>query len=138
MPASVRSEVTTAIGSNATTHTYSFPATILSGDTIICALSMDDDNNAVTWPTGWTELWEVTNVAGSNDMTGAGAWYEADGTEDGGTFDVTSASGEKSFCNTWALQDADDPTTNPPEVGSASQAGTATPDPPIVTPGGRL
>jgi len=135
----VESTQETAVSSNVTTHTLTFPTPITAGATLIDAISLGDDNNNTVWPstgTVFNKLFETTNVAGADDMTLSGAWAEADGTEDGGTFDVTVDGGEKSFSVCKSLTGAADPDTSPPEVGTAATGQSDSPNPPSLTPTG--
>ncbi len=130
---SLRSGTRSRETGNTQNHDVSMPSTIEAGDTIIVAF-VNDDNENVGFPGGGTILYEED--AGSAGPTLTIAWREADGTEDGTTITVTTGTNEKSVHFAWAIQDADDPDTNPPEVSAEASGSSQYPNPNNLAPTG--
>jgi len=136
--ATVESDVETIVGTATTSHTITYPATITAGATILVCNCFDDDNNNATYPASGPAFTRFVNRESNagNDSTLACAWAEADGTEDGGTFDVTVTGLERSTAVCYSILGAD-PDTSPPEAGSTDIGNTSTnADPLTVTPSG--
>lgn len=129
----IRSEANTAFGTGANSFAINYPATISAGDTLLCAF-VSDGNRTVTWPTSpaWTE---IANYDNAGIVSLNIAWIEATGSESG-TFTVTTSGFEQAVAHVYAIQDADDPDTNPPEVSTGATGNNTTPDPDSLTPGG--
>ncbi len=113
----------------AATKTINYPATVVAGDTIICNLRTAA-LGAHTFPADWTVA--IDNASVDQE---AWAWKKADGTEGGGTFQVTSATA-KFAALTVAFQGATDPTVTPPAFTTVATGSSNVPDPPSLTPGG--
>ena len=123
--ASVRSKSWSAETSATQNHDVLLPPTIEAGDTIL-VFFVNDDNEVTNFPGGWTEIYDED--AGSAGPTLVIAWKEAVGDEDGTSITVTTGSTEHSVHVAWAIQDADDPDNNPPEVSLESAGNDKYPD----------
>lgn len=133
MYASVRSKSWSAETSATQNHEVLLPPTIESGDTIL-VFFVNDDNEVTNFPGGWTEIYNED--VGSAGPTMVVAWKEAVGDEDGTSITVTTGSTEHSVHVAWAIQDADDPDNNPPEVSLESAGNDAYPDALSLSPSG--
>jgi len=114
------------------THTIDYPATVDAGDLLIVVFTCDDDEAPVGC-SAFTSIFNDDNSPqGSTVYIG---WREAVGNEDGGTFTITTGN-EGSCAYVFRITGAEDPDTQPPEVGSAiTNSGTYI-NPPSVTPTG--
>lgn len=131
----VLSVTETQIGTGTTTPTFDLPSTVESGDLLILFAATTDDP-IDTGPGGrWQELW---NNGAANQ--GAGACYalSADGTEGGGTAQVTcgganTAAGQvyRIAANSWMGTIS----TDIDITGNTVSTVGANPDPPSVTAG---
>ena len=105
---SVRSSSQDIKDSAANSITLTWPATVESDDILLCFVAVFDDNGISTAESGVSELFEVD--ANRNSI----AIYakDADGTEDSGTWTVTTdgAQAEKWTWHCWAIQDTFDGT----------------------------
>ncbi len=129
---SIRSVVSSSEGSDTTTHTITYPATIEAGDTILAICTVDGGSTALTWPGGWTEVLAVSSAANRLEVR----VQKAGGSEDSTTFDVTSDSSQQSASRVWVFQDAADPTVTAPEASTTAEGTSTAPDAPSVTPTG--
>ncbi len=111
-----------------TSHTVSLPASIGSGETLIAIMAMSTSPISVTFPAGWTKIFDF---AGTSSL--AIAWRKADGGE-GASITVTSASAVVSANVTYRITGATDPTVQPPEVSAQASASDANPDPALLSP----
>ncbi len=121
---------------NSNGHTVQYPSTVEAGDTLL-AFMVTDDNEAVTWPgegVDWHIIYEED--AGSAGPTLVVAWKKAIGDEDGTWFSVTTGSSEASVQWCFAIQDAGDPTINPPEASTEASGSSSAPNSLSLTPGG--
>lgn len=107
------------------------PTGIVAGETLI-VLIRSNVAGAITWPTGWTELFDGS-PDGSADQT-ASAWRKADGTE-GATITLTG-SNAKFAALAYRINAAADPTVTPPEFSTAATGASTTPDPTSLSPAG--
>ena len=87
------------------TPTLNYPATVAAGDLLLCIVRIAV-SGAIGWPGGFNEILDTT----ATDQVGM-AWAVASGSEDGGTFGLTSGNG-KYAAVTYAIGGAD--TTNAP------------------------
>jgi hypothetical protein len=115
---SIRSQVSSAEPANTTSHTINYPATIVAGDTLLCLVASDGDNT-FDWASadsskGWVKIGEVSSSDSQTCLSVA--WVEADGTEDSGSFELSSTENEESCARMFCIQDAADPDTSPPVV----------------------
>jgi hypothetical protein len=112
--------------SDATNHTVNLPAGIVAGNLLLVFFCSDDDAEAITFPGGWTQLFQDS---GSTYMT-FGAWYRiADGTE-GATITVTTASAEMTAHTSYRITGY----IGVPEVGVSVTATSTAPNPPNLAP----
>ncbi|KKN20429.1 hypothetical protein LCGC14_0935660 [marine sediment metagenome] len=115
-----------------TEHTVALPAGIVSGELLLVFFSTaSGTSNAVTWPSGWTEYFEVNQ--GTNAKLN-GAYRQADGTE-GASITVTTSLGRRSAHSSYRISGAEDPATQVPESSTATGLSTDG-DPPSLTPTG--
>ncbi len=131
----IESSTDSTTNSNTTTHTVSYPATVDAGDLLVCFFC-SDGVETVSYPGAWVHLFEKVTSGGTNITISVG-WLEAAGTEDGGTFDITTGSSERSVQKLYRITGAEDPDTQAPEYAvTAATPTSANPDPPSVTPTG--
>ena len=113
-----------------TEHIVDLPAGIISGELLkVFFTTASGSSNAVTFPAGWTEYFEVDN--GTNAKL-VGAYRQADGTE-GASITVTTSLGRRSAHTSYRISGAEDPATQVPEVATATGFGTDG-NPPSLTP----
>lgn len=128
----IQSRITSAVGTDQTSHTVTMPSGVVSGDLIISIISVDE-TPTITWPAGWTRLAELQNTTLTGTMSAA--YRQADGTE-GASITVTTSSAQESTHVTYRILGAQDVAIQPPEAAIA----TGTPAPvrpcPILTPTG--
>lgn len=110
-------------------HTVSLPANIQAGETLL-VFFVCDGNRAVTFPEGWTEIFETMN-----NCTLAIAWCKADG-EEGASITVTTSTAKQSAHISYRISGAIDPTVTPPEVSTGATGVSANPNPDSLTAGG--
>jgi hypothetical protein len=121
-------------GSTATASpVVNLPATVTAGMTLIvlhrCAVG-----GAIGWPdASWNEMFDAS-ADGSDDQM-AMAWKKADGTEGGTTITLSQTSGKFASLAV-AIDAAEDPTIQPPELSTVATGASATPDPTTCTPTG--
>src|SRR5262245_36187655 len=109
------------------------PATVSAGDTLF-VIHRVAVAGAIGWPANWTELVDAS-PDGADDQISV-AWKKADGSEGGTTITLTQTSG-KFASAAWAIQDAEDPTVQAPELSTvATGTSAAQPDATTVTPTG--
>lgn len=122
-------ETSSANNTNQNNQVISLPASLVSGNLLVVALSLDG-LNSVTWPAGWTEIID----ANRSGVTASVAWRRIDGSE-GATITVTvdASASEMSCAKVWQI--SGDDTGQAPEAASANNNG-ATPNPPSLTPTG--
>lgn len=115
--------------SDVTSHVFNLPASISSGDLLIVVAGFDGAPGTITWPAGWTLLWEVDHAS-----TSSGSCYfrRADGDE-GATITVTCANVEASAHCSYRITGHH--ATTDPEAGTA-EGTTANPDCPDLNPAG--
>lgn len=126
--------VATATDDAATTsHTITYPATVASGDVLFSIISGDSSAASFSsWGDSNTELFDTDE----GTINFAGAYKKADGTEDSGTFTVTSAGSDESTHQSFAIAGAEDPATQAPEASTGVTGDSDSPDAGSVTPTG--
>ena len=112
----------------AAVKTINYPPTVVAGDTIYCVIRTAA-LGAHAFPADWTV--QIDNASVDQQ---AWAWRKADGTEGGGTFQVSSANA-KFAALTAAFMGATDPTVTPPSVSAVTTGNSNVPDPPLLNPG---
>lgn len=117
---------------NVTSHTVSLPSGIVSGNLLIVGFNTDGQES-VTWPTGWTEIFE--GIAASSQCTLAIAYRQADGGE-GSTIIVTTGTSERSAHWSYRITDHEAPATQAPQASGGATGTSASPDPDSLTPTG--
>ena len=115
-------------GSNTQNHTVTLPASIATGDLLVCVLTVDG-GDAITF-TGWISF----VVANEGSVRHEAFWRKAT-TSDPNTFTTDGASGEQTTHRVWRFTSASitDPNTVPPQGGGATGSGS-NPDPPSFNP----
>lgn len=109
-----------------TTHYVALPVGIASGN-LLLVLFASDANPAITFPGGWTLLFQDHNATSAIEL---GAWYRiADGTE-ASPITVTTNSGQMSAHSSYRITGY----SGVPEVGTSDKGTSANPDPPSLTP----
>lgn len=114
---------------NSTTQTVSLPAVVNPGDLLIAGCATDGSTTHA-WPGAgaWNSIFDETQGTVSLSI----AWRAADGTEDGGTVDITTGS-QRSAGFSYAISGAADPAIDPPEVSSVATGASTSPAPNAVT-----
>ena len=122
-------------GGNNTTegknHTVNLPANISAGDLLLVIFGTDFfPNEDISFPEGWTSLFEVNNDPSAPAFR-MGAWYRvADGTE-GATITVTTVTNQMTAHTSYRITGY----SGVPECGTAAVATSGTaPNPPSLTP----
>lgn len=132
MAASVAQSTTSQQTTSQTGQVVSLPGSMTSGNTAIIGLCYPNAGTLNPLATGWTR---IVNANRSVGPAIAAFWREVDGTE-GSTITVTLSSADVSAHAAIEISGAEDPDTSPPEVGTAAQGNSSTPNPPSVTPSG--
>jgi hypothetical protein len=110
---------------DSTSHTVNLPSGISVGDLLI-VFFVSDGNPTITFPSGWTQLFNVNN----GSEVRFGAWYRiADGTE-GSTINVTTSASEQSAHTSYRIINY----SGVPEAGTTATGTSSFPNPPILTP----
>jgi hypothetical protein len=130
-----------AIGStnttNGTTATTSpvvnLPTGIVAGNLLLVLFRGASLSGDITWPAGWTELFDDASDA-SNDETTM-AWRKADGTE-GATITLSTPVSGKFAALSWRITGAADPTVQPPQFATLATGASVNPNPGSLTPTG--
>ena len=129
---SIRSQITSGHGSTETTHTFTYPSSITAGDTLLCFIATDGDNEfdwpGATSPTdgGWQLLYEGSSGTAACLSVGIAI---ADGVgEESGDLVIDSTSNEEAVARFFCIQTAADPTVVLPAVSgpNASSGGDST------------
>lgn len=119
---------------DSTSHVVSLPASISSGDLLICFLAGDGSGSwALDVPTGWNQAYSDENNSGGCNLSVR--WKIADGTE-GSTVTFTSTASEKASHRSFRITGHH--ATTPFEAAgggiAGSQGSSANPDSPSLTP----
>lgn len=85
----VESVTETANATNSTDHSFDLPPTVASGDLLLALITIGPDPAAATEPTGWTRHY-YSNTGFTDQILYSRV---ADGTEGGGTLDITVSAG---------------------------------------------
>lgn len=117
-------------GSDATSHTVSFPTGIVSGDLLVCLFATDSGDPASSFPSGWTRFKNLVESAGACSLEAW--WKEADGTESG-SFTVTTTNSEESAHAVYRISGA---ALEAPEVSTGTEGNSQTADADSLTPSG--
>ena len=125
--------VTSTEESDATTHNVSMPSAVDEDDLLIIIMAFNAVPGTVAFP-NFTKLFET--AASPNDQILVVGYKQADGTEGGGTEDVTSVNLETSAHITYRIKGHVAPATQAPEVSTGATGASTTPDPDSLTPTG--
>lgn len=131
----VAATATSALTTDATSHTVSLPASIAAGDLLITTFGWTSNcPQTISWPAGYTPgtgaKIEHTTVVGID-----AAYRWADGTE-GATISVGTSGLTKSTHNSYRITGAENPSTQAPEFVAVSGTSAGAPDSPNLTPTG--
>lgn len=129
----VRSSSSGSGTTGSTTHTLTLPATIESGDLLVCQL-VNQQIETQTWPAGWTEVELVSGGGGASSITSGVYMETAVGTEDGTDITVTTPNGRASAFTCYAVQDWAGTEGTDVETGTGLVGTDANPDPPSASP----
>jgi len=110
---------------NNTDHTVNMPAGVESGDLLI-ALFSADGNSAITFPGGWTQLYQQANGV----SVISGVWYRVSDGGEGATITVTTGAAEMSGHTTFRITGY----YGTPEVGVVATGTSVNPNPPNLAP----
>lgn len=132
--AALRSENSGAESSTTTTVVVTRPATVEAGDLGIDCVTVDGANNNTGYGWGSSTSFLVVNHGSVRTEC---AWWDAAGTEDSGTVNVTLDAGtpETAAWYSAVFCEAADPGTTAPS-GTGTSATASTVDPPSHTPAG--
>jgi len=124
----VSDETIEAFASNTTEHLVDMPTTVNSGD-LLLVMFTNDAADTVATPTGWTQLFSETR---SPSVRHSGYYKIADGTEGGTTVDFVTSGTETAVAAVYRITSWHG--TTPPEVGTAAEGASVSPDPPNLIP----
>lgn len=110
-------------------HVVAIAANTQVGDIILVVIGFGKGSTTVTWPSGWTVLWTYSGPAATGYGTSSAAWRIADGTE-GSSITITTSNNVRFAAVSFAVRDHGGEL----EHVSAASGGSATPDPPALTP----
>ncbi len=112
--------------SDVTSHIFTLPGNIVSGNLLLMFATYDPPAGTITWPGGWTQVYSF----GTGDF-GTGQLYKrtADGTE-GTTITVTTGTAASSVHTSYRVT----ATSLTVEAATFTGTNTAIPDPPNLTP----
>lgn len=110
-----------------TSHTVNLPSGIQSNDLIIIILDKGSTAATVNAHADWTELLDENSANGLYI-----AYRFANGLE-GATTTLTTSASTRSAEITYRISGAQNPSVQPPEIGTTGTGTSATPDPPSVT-----
>lgn len=123
----IESITPTAFGSNATAHLVAMPATVNSGDVLVCLFG-NDGTATVSTPGGWSAGFSQD---GGGLLRGSLFFKVADGSEGGTTVDFVTSASERAAALVYRVSGASGLVEN----GTAVSTGTtASPDPPSLAP----
>lgn len=102
---------------------------VVAGDPVyIVVFAGQNDTPTITWPTGWTELYQATD----SEMAGGAAYILGDTTD----LTITTSAAVESAWVVYKIL-GHNSASNPPEAGTevlGGGGGTSTPNPPSLTP----
>ncbi len=111
-----------------TSHTLALPTGIASGDLLIAFFSAADAGSAITWPSGWTQLYSVLQSV--NDVVRMSAAYRVAAGTEGASITVTTALAERSAHNSYRITGQQ----GTPVAATAAGDDTAAANPPNLAP----
>lgn len=116
---------------SSTSFTVNLPTGIVSGEGILVAVTRDGGAGTVSFPAGYTELYDL--IDDDSFATGAAAWKQSTGGEPA-SITVTSTTSDPFVARAWRISGATDFTVTPPDFDTVVNAGnTTTHDPPNVS-----
>jgi hypothetical protein len=122
----------TDVNSAATSQALNLPSGISAGDLLIITIQVPQGvPQTITWPSGWTQLYNQAN--GGNNVQGAAAYRVADGSE-GSTMTIT-LSGSSTVASV-AFRITGHDSAIAPQAGTVATGTSSTPNPPSLTPTG--
>lgn len=108
---------------NASTATV--PSGVVSGDIVVCVVSIDDSGDSFTWPSGFVELYDVDN---STDGHSHGVAWKRLTAADSGSYTITHANGTgASFVTQCAAFSGRSSVSDPTASDNVSNASNASP-----------
>lgn len=116
----------TSTNASGTSHTVSLPSGIQSGELLV-AFVVDDAVGTHTWPGGWTELYDTDTDTGL--QASSAAYRVADGSE-GASITVTTSTSTTTAHIVYRIGNYQ----GVPEVGTALESSSTTPNPPSLSP----
>lgn len=128
---------TSAESTAVSSHDVSLPTGVVSGDLLIVIFGIQTSSASAsaTWPSGWTEFFNVT-AGTSSVLFHAGGYRLADGSE-GSTIVVSTSVNGQSAHNSYRITGAENPSIRAPEAATtSSDVSGSTIDPPSLTPTG--
>lgn len=127
----IQSITETTFGSDATSHAVTMPATVNSGDLLVC-LFANDGNATVTTPSGWRAVDSATTP--SSRVRGGIYAKSADGTEDGTTVDFVTSASEQAAAQVYRITGWGGDVTNDVAASTAATSDDGNPDPANLAP----
>lgn len=120
----------TAVSTAGTSHVVNLPASIAAGDLLLLVLGKGSTAATINAHADWTELLD------ENAATGFYIAYRWATGSEGATTTLTSSANTRSATIAYRISGAENPATQPPEIGTTATGSSTTPDPPSVTPTG--
>lgn len=118
-----------------TPHVLSLPASLVSGNVIVCTVVIDGAAGTITRPSSWTDI--VAGFSNGGNNVHAAAWYKISNGAEGATASFLTSGSQRSVHHCWQIS-GHDASTNAPQgtgVGDGSTASLIA-DPPSETPTG--
>lgn len=116
---------------DSTSHTVNLPGSIVAGNLLLVFFSVDG-NPTITFPAGWTQLFNTARTEGGTTYVRFGCWYRiATGTE-GATITVNTSGPSGSQRSAHTSYQISNYTGVP--VSATATNNNQYPDPPILTP----
>lgn len=127
----IQSITETTFGSDATSHAVAMPATVNSGDLLVC-LFANDGSATVTTPSGWRAVDSATTP--SSRVRGGIYAKSADGTEDGTTVDFVTSASEQAAAQVYRITGWGGDVSNDVAASTAATSDDGNPDPANLAP----
>ncbi len=123
----VQSTNTSTSPDNTENHTVSLPSGIQTGDLILVFFALDDSNNTIVWPSGWTEI-----ALGDLGSTKLSVGYKIATSPGGTSISIATGvgNGQPSAHQTFRISGF----TGTPQASTVASGNSTTPDSPSFSP----